>query len=248
MYASRAVLLVADHNAQDRQRLRECFEREGFRVREAADGHSLLAYLQQEVPHLIVLDLQLPHAGGLDLCRRIKRHGDLPIVVLTALRDEEVKLKALDLYAEDFILKTVSCAEVVARVRRILRRTWLAWLSADAVVRVDERLSLDFLRREARTPEGTRRLTPLEAGLLEFLVRNAGQVLPSALLLERLWGDGSGPANSLWEYIRRVRHKIGDDAARPHYIVNEPGLGYRFCAVSSLGCADGKDEDEGVEQ
>ncbi len=224
-----ANLLVADHDSLGRRRLRDRLEQEGFNVREARDAASLLAQLGQHLPHLIVLDLQLPGLGGMEVCRRIKRYGDIPIIVLTALDDEDMKLEVLDLYAEDYILKPASHSEVAVRIRCVLRRTWLSSAPISTSVRVDDRLSLDFLRREARTPDGTCRLTPMESRLLQLLVRNAGQVLPTELLLERIWGDTYVSANSLWEYVRRVRHKIGDRATEPRYIMNEPGLGYRFC-------------------
>ena len=226
-----ATIMVADGDSRGRQLLRDHLEREDFQVWEAADGVRLLFHLQREMPHLLVLDLQLPSIDGMELCRRVKQIGDVPIVVLTALEDEEIKLKALDLYAEDYILKPARYPEVVARVRRVLRRTWLACLPLGPTVHVDEGLSLDFYRREVRTRHGVSRLTPLEARLLQLLVRNAGQVLPTELILERLWGDPHGSVGCLWEYVRRVRHKIGDDATKPRYLLNEPGLGYRFSAV-----------------
>ena len=237
MYSSPAKLLMADHDGRYRRCLRDHLEQDGFIVREASDGRSLLSHLQRDLPHLVLLDLQLPLLGGLELCRRIKEHGDLPIVVLTTVEDEATKVKALDLFAEDYILKPSTAREISARVRRILRRTWLACLPAGPALQVDERLSLDFVRREARTPKGAFRLTPMESRLLQLLVRNAGQVLPNELLLERLWGDAYGSAASLWEYVRRVRHKIGDDACKPRYILNEPGLGYRFSRPVSAAAA-----------
>ena len=229
MHTLLANLLVADHDALGRRRLRDHLEQEGFNVREAPDGSTLLTQMQQQLPHLVVLDLQLPSLSGIELCRRVKRYGDIPIVVLTAIDDEDTKLEVLGLYAEDYVVKPASHAEVAVRIRCILRRTWLSSVPISASYRVDDRLSLDFLRREARTPEGTFRLTPMESRLLQILVRNAGQVLPTELLLERIWGDTYVSANSLWEYVRRVRHKIGDRATKPRYIQNEPGLGYRFC-------------------
>lgn len=237
MHTPLANLLVADHDALGRRRLRDHLESEGFDVREAGDASSLLVQLEHQLPHLVVLDLQLPGSGGLGLCRRIKRFGDVPIMVLTAMDDEDTKLEALDLYAEDYVVKPASHREVAARVRCILRRTWLSSAPVTTSVRVDDRLSLDFMRREARTPEGTHRLTPMEARLLQLLVRNAGQVLPTELLLERIWGDTYVSSNSLWEYVRRVRAKIGDRAAKPRYIMNEPGLGYRFCRPSATADA-----------
>ncbi len=231
MHTPWATVIVADRDARDRQRLRDHLEREEFRVREVADGSRLLSHLQREMPHLVVLDLLLPSLEGMELCRRIKQIGDVPIVVLTALEDEETKLKALDLYAEDYIVKPARYPEVVVRIRRVLRRTWLSCLPTGPTVYVDDDLSLDFCRREARTPVGVSRLTPMESRLLQLLVRNAGQVLPSELILERLWGDAHSSTGCLWEYVRRVRHKIGDDAAKPRYVLNEPGLGYRFSGV-----------------
>lgn len=222
-----ASVLVADHEALARRRLRDALEYEGFIVREATDGRALLSHMQHQIPHLVVMDLDLPFLGGLELCRRVRQHGDVAVVVFTAADDEETRIRALDLYAEDYIRKPASYREVAVRVKRILRRTWLSCPPPPGV-RVDEHLSLDFLRREVRTPRGTFRLTPMESRLLQLLVRNAGQVLPTELLLERVWGDACVPVNSLWEYVRRIRHKIGDPASKPRYILNEPGLGYRF--------------------
>ena len=230
---SRASLLLADRDAQYRRELRASLEVAGLRVREADDAWGLLDELRLEIPHLVVVDLQIHPLGGLQLCGRIQRYADVPIVVLTALEDEETKLAALDLYAEDYIVKPARCAEVVVRVKRIIRRTWLSSLPANTALRIDDQLSLDFFRRESRTPQQASRLTPLESRLLQVLVRNAGQVLPTSFLLERLWGEGRGAAGSLWEYVRRLRRKIGDDAANPRYILNEPGLGYRFSGLFS---------------
>ena len=228
-----ATIMLADSDAGCRHLLRNYLERRELRVREAADGRRLLAELQREIPNLVLLDLNLPELGGLELCRWIKRFGDVPIVVFTAIDEEAIKLRALEQFAEDYILKTVSYTEVVTRVCCVLRRTWLTCLSSDNIVRVDPSLSIDFLRREARTSKGVFRLTPLECRFLELLIRNAGQVLPADLIRERVWGDTMGSSASMWEYVHRIRHKIGDTGSNPRYILNEPGLGYRFCDLSN---------------
>ncbi len=205
-------------------------------MREVEDSGSLLAEIQREIPHLIVVDLALPPLEGMELCQRIKKYGDVPIMVLTALDDDELKIKALDLYAEDYVLKPANCAEVIARVKRVLRRTWLSCLPMGLKIEVvDEHLGLDFLRRESRTPEGTIRFAPKEWLFLQLLLRNAGHIVPNAVLLDRLWPDTPNAMGSLWEHVRRVRRKIGDDATRPRYIVSEPGLGYRFCGPLAQG-------------
>jgi len=228
-----AKLFVADHNADDRCRLRDYLEQEGFLVCDSADGLTLLSHLGRELPQLIILDMELPPIRGLELCSRIKSHGDIPIIALTALDDDEIKLSALDLYVEDYILKPAWYAEVVARIRRTLRRTLLSCLLPSPLV-VDECLSLDFLRREARTPQGTSRLTPLECRFLQFLVQNAGQVVPSNILLDLFWNSTPSAAASLWEHVRRVRRKIGDNAAKPRYIISDPGLGYYFSPAKGI--------------
>ena len=228
-----ASILVADHQPQDRRRLRLALLEEGFAVAEAANAQCLLAHLQSGLAHLIVLDIQLPGMTDLALCRRIKRYGDVPIVVLTAMDDDDRRVAALSSYADDYIVKPPKYPELIARIRSVLRRSWLNCLSPEFGFRVDEHLSLDFARREARTGQRVTHLTPLESRLLQLMVANAGQVLPSSLLLQRLWGDGEGSIGSLWEHIRRLRRKLGDDSSHPRYIVNEPGLGYRFARPAS---------------
>ena len=228
MEAAFATLLLADRDQQFRLEMCEHLEQDGFLVRQVGDGNRLMALFLSESSHAIVLDLTVGPVDGLELCRLIRRHSDVPIVVVTTIDEETIKLEALKRYVDDYIVKGTPLAEISARISCVLRRTWLALQPSSTPVQVDERLCLDFSRRQVRTPQGVVRLTPMESRLLQVLVRNAGQVLPTEFLLERLWGDGCQPANSLWEYIRRIRHKIGDDAARPRYIVSEPRLGYRF--------------------
>ncbi len=229
-----ATVLLADPYSEDRRSLRDLLSGDGLAVEEAADQRSLLARLRAQLPDLIVLDLGLPGMAPFDVCRHIKAQGDVPIIVLTAVADEDTVLAALNLYAEDYILKPARNAEVAARIRRVLRRTWLPRLAVTSVLRVDDRLHLDFRLRQARTPGGVQRLTPLEVRLLQLLTTNAGQVLPTGLLLEQLWDDRPASTGSLWEYVRRVRRKIGDDGSHPRYILNEPGLGYRFLRSPAL--------------
>nr|MDA8219843.1 response regulator transcription factor [Dehalococcoidales bacterium] len=198
-------VLLADENDSERRRLRDYLADNGYLVRDVADGRDLLLRLQREIPHLILLDLQLPYARGMGICRHIKQRGNVPIIVLTSLTDERTKVRALSYYVDDYLVKPVSNAELLARVRCVLRRAWLSWPERTPCVRVGENLDLDFLCREVRRPEGVSRLTPMECRLLQILVQNAGRVVPTELLLDRLWGDSSGSHNSLWEHIRRLR-------------------------------------------
>ena len=230
---SAGVVTIADADPHYRRHLGERLQEAGFTVREAADGLRLLAEVGRETPSLVILDLQLPSLGGLELCGRLKRVADLPLLVLTAQADEETKVRALELYADDYVLKSANHREITARVRCLLRRWQLVCPTARADVRIDERLSLNFLCREARTPFGPAHLTQTEMRLLRLLLNNAGHTLPSSFLLERLWGDSSASPANLWEYVRRLRRKLGDDTSHPHYILCEPGLGYSFAKLEA---------------
>jgi len=228
---SPASVLIADPFPADRQRLVPCLERAGFAVSEAASARALLSQLLQGLPHVIMLDLQLPGMAPAELCRRIKRRADIPILVFTALDDDDVRVAALNAFADDYIVKPGKLPEIVARIRCLLRRTWYQYLAPDSSLHIDEHVSLDFARREVSSRDRAYRLTPLESRLLQMLVINAGQVLPNDLLRQRLWGDSEGSAGSLWEHVRRLRRKLGDNPDCPRYIFNEPGLGYRFARL-----------------
>jgi two-component system, OmpR family, KDP operon response regulator KdpE len=220
-------LLLADADVAYRQRLACYLADAGFLCHEVGDGRRLLAELEASQPELVILDLLLPKLGGLALCEQVRRRCCLPLLVLTDLDDQATRLRALELYADDFLPKKTDLAEIAVRLRCLLRRSQPATFSGREVV-VDGGLSLDFDYRLARTPAGLRHLTRTETRLLRLLWDNAGRTLPTPLLVERLWGGGCADSGSLWEYVRRVRHKIGDDSNRPRYLVNEPGLGYRF--------------------
>ncbi|MCL4464872.1 MAG: response regulator transcription factor [Chloroflexi bacterium] len=220
-------LLLADADVVYRQRLAHRLAESGFACREVGDGRRLLAELERSTTQLVVLDVELPLLGGLELCEQVRRRCSAPMMVLTELNEPATRLRVLELYADDYVLKKTDLAEVAARVRCLFRRSQPPALLGSQVY-VDGCLSLNLDCRLAHTPAGSHRLTRTEARLLRLLLENAGRTLPSSLLLERLWGDGGHASGSLWEYVRRVRRKIGDDAEKPRYLVNEPGLGYSF--------------------
>jgi DNA-binding response OmpR family regulator len=171
----------------------------------------------------------MPGLDGFAAARRLKRLGDVPIIMLTALDDEESKVKGLELYAEDYVTKPFSYRELHARIKRVLGRAWPGGEPEGALLTLEGGVRVDFARRQVLRP-GTEpvRLTPTEARLLHLLARNAGRILPNALLLDRVWPDGGGSAPALWEYVRRLRHKLGDDPDSPRYLESERGIGYRL--------------------
>lgn len=232
MQQASPALLVVDDDPDILGSLAIHLRADGYRVLRAAGGAEALAALARELPALAIVDLMMPGMDGFETSRRIKRRADIPILILTAVDAEETKVRAIELYADDYLTKPFSYAELAARVGRILKRAWPAGPPASAE-QVDADLRLDFAAQMAEVGGETRRLSPTEARLLHLLYANAGRILPNELILDRIWPDAEGEMSYLWEYIRRLREKLGDDPAEPRYIASERGIGYRFIKPSA---------------
>ncbi len=221
-------LLLVDDDPDMLLMLRVQLEADGFRVLAADRGQRALHLIQHKLPHLAVVDLMMPGMDGFALAKRLRQFTDLPIIMLTAIDAEESKVEGLTHYADDYVTKPFSYKELVARIRNLLARSWPQGELLDSTVVVDEQLTIELAEHLARTPAGEQRLTPMEARLLYLLIRNRGQILPNELILDRLWPDGGGSMSSLWEYVRRLREKLGDSADAPRYIESVRSIGYRF--------------------
>ncbi|MCL6646647.1 MAG: response regulator transcription factor [Dehalococcoidia bacterium] len=220
-------MLIVDDDPEILTALSIHLRADGYRVLRAASGAEALAALATELPALAIVDLMMPGMDGFETSRRLKRRADIPIVILTAIDTEETKVRAIELYADDYVTKPFSYPELAARIGRILKRAWPAGPPASAV-QVDADLTIDFAGQNVRVRGETRRLTPTETRLLHLLYANAGRILPNELILDRVWPDAEGEMSYLWEYIRRLREKLGDDPAHPRYLASERGVGYRF--------------------
>jgi DNA-binding response OmpR family regulator len=222
-------ILITDDDPDLLFSLRANLEADGFEVQAASNGEAALAVAEKALPHLAVLDLLMPGMDGFEVARRLKRLGDVPIVMLTALDDEDTIVKGLEQFADDYVTKPFSYRQLLARVRRVLERAWPGGEPDAPTVSLGDGLEIDFTRRQVlRGGQPLERLTPTEARLLQLLARNAGRVLPNALLLDRVWPDGGGSTQGLWEYVRRLRQKLGDDPEHPRYLESERGVGYRL--------------------
>ena len=229
------LIMLVDDDRDLLLALRLQLEGDGFRVMTAERGQRALALAGHELPHLAILDLMMPGMDGFALAERLRRYADLPIIMLTAIDAEESRVEGLTRYADDYVTKPFSYRELLARVRNLLGRSWPRGMLARSTFVVDDLLTIDFARHLVLVHGEERKLTPTEARLLHLLVRNRGQILPSDLLLDRLWPDGEGAMNSLWEYVRRLREKLGDSSEEPRYIESERGIGYRFRAPRPAG-------------
>jgi two-component system KDP operon response regulator KdpE len=222
-------ILVVDDEPQIARVLRTGLASHGYDVRAASDGSEALGVMAEWSPDLVVTDLAMPGMSGTDLCRRIRAAWDVPIIVLSARREESAKVDALDAGADDYMTKPFGMGELLARVRAALRRA-----SAEARPAGTARLEAGDLcvDLEARivTIGGTPvRLTPKEYDLLVYMMRNAGKVLTHAAMLRAVWGGESAEqVEYLRVFVGQLRKKIEPDPSRPRYIVTEPWIGYRF--------------------
>jgi two-component system KDP operon response regulator KdpE len=198
-------------------------------VSTAPSGNAALAALDRGWPALLVVDLMMPGMDGFELCRRVKRIADLPIIVLSSVDASEAKVRALEEYAEDYITKPFDPDELVARINRVMRRA----SSGPGTLRLDDgELELDLAARKAVTPAGTQQLTPTEVRLLQVLVANIDRPVSTEMLLDRVWSDADGADPSyVWVSMRRLRRKLELDPDNPRYLLTERGVGYRLVST-----------------
>jgi DNA-binding response OmpR family regulator len=222
-------ILIADDDSDARRTLAAQLRGDGYAVRTAADGRTALREAERRLPHLAIVDLLAPDGEGFELAGHLRRLGDVPVILLTALDDEETRVRGLEGYAQDYVTKPFSYRELRARIRRVLERAWSASELEASLLHLAGEVEVDFARRQVLRPGVPPvRLSPTEARLLEVLAEHRGEVLPHDLLLSRGWPDGHGTPQALWEYVRRLRHRLGDDPRAPLHLQSERGLGYRL--------------------
>jgi len=224
-----AAILVVDDEATIREVVRRYLEREGFRVREAADGYQALDLIQAEPPDLIVLDLMLPGMDGLTLIQHLRQDRSIPIVMLTAKGEPSYRIRGLDLGADDYITKPFDPREVVSRVRAVLRRAGGAPPAQAGKAVEFPRIKIDPGTRSVVVEQKTVNLTVKEFDLLYYFARHPGQVFTRAQLLAQVWGDElyTDPS-TVTVHIRRLREKIESDPGQPRHILTVWGVGYKF--------------------
>jgi two-component system, OmpR family, response regulator ResD len=224
---SGARVLVVDDEAIVRDVLTRYLEKEGFQVEAAEDGEAALDLAARARPDIVVLDLMLPKVDGLEVFRRLRDLGDVPVVMLTAKREEVDRVVGLELGADDYVSKPFSPREVVARIRAVLRRGERA--EHEGTPLVVGGLEIDRARREVRRDASPLHLTRKEYDLLELLASHPGYTFTRTELLESVWDFAwDGDSSTVTVHIRRLREKIEDDPSDPRHLVTVWGVGYRF--------------------
>jgi two-component system KDP operon response regulator KdpE len=218
-------ILVVDDEPQILRALQMKLRGAGYAVETAATAREALMKAGMRPPDAIVLDLLLPDGRGTDVCRELRGWYAAPIVVLSAVGDEKEKVEALDAGADDYVTKPFSGDELLARLRAVLRRVSP---TAEMVVSIGE-LRLDLENRTVTMSGRSIALTPIEYDLLSALARNQGKLLTHPALLREVWGPAYQEESSyLHVHVSHLRRKIEPDPARPRYILNQPGIGYRM--------------------
>ena len=223
----KALILIVEDDPQIRRFLRPTLRAEGYSYFEALTASDGLQQASSRRPDLILLDLGLPDRDGLDVIRQVRAWSQTPIVVLSARGQEEDKIAALDLGADDYVAKPFGVGELLARIRAALRRS--ARAAPEGPLLRFGRVEVDLDRRFVSVAGHEAHLTPNEYRLLEVLLKYPGKVLTHRQLLNEVWGPNHlEQAQYLRVYIAQLRRKLESDPARPRHLQTEPGIGYRL--------------------
>ena len=222
-------VLVVDDEPRLIHFIRLNLEHDGFEVIEATSGSQALTAMRDRLPDLILLDVMMPDLDGFETLQFIREISTVPVIMLTAKGEEEDRVRGLELGADDYIAKPFSPREMVSRVKAVLRRTESPSAPVHERIQVDDRLTIDFDRREIFVDGKLVQLRPTEFKLLYHLVKNAGWVVPHDQLLAKVWGyEYREETHYLRLYINYLRQKLELDPSNPRYILTERGVGYRF--------------------
>lgn len=204
-------------------------KQEGYHYIKTDTGREAISLCYANNPDVIILDLGLPDMDGIQVIEHIRCHSDKPIIVVSARQEEGEKIKALDMGADDYVVKPFYMGELLARIRVAMRKSEKSASVEMTQTFQRDYLKIDFSKRLVYIDEKEVHLTPIEYKLLALLVTNRGKVLTHNQILSKIWGyGGGGDANSLRVFMATLRRKIEKDTTNPRFIITEVGVGYRF--------------------
>lgn len=229
MSQDKNLILLIEDEPQMQRLLRIILQGHGFRIVEAQTGQEGLMQAATRAPDVILLDLGLPDIDGLEVTRRVREWSDVPIIVISAREQEQDKIKALDAGADDYLTKPFAAGELLARIRVAMRHKAMLQSGEKESIFIFDDLRVDLVRRQVFLKEAEVHLTPIEYKLLTVLIKNAGKVVTHSQLLKEVWGPSYlRETQYLRVYMTQLRHKLEADPARPRFLMNEPGIGYRL--------------------
>ncbi|MDX2077455.1 MAG: response regulator transcription factor [bacterium] len=223
-------VLVVDDELRMIGFIRMNLELEGYQVVEAHNGLEALEAIRTKLPDVVLLDVMMPDLDGFETLRMLREFSTIPVIMLTAKGEENDKVYGLELGADDYITKPFGPRELSSRIKAVLRRAEMPSSSPNqAVLKIDDRLQVDFNRREVIVNNEHIKLRPTEYRLLYHLIENAGWTIPHDQILAKVWGyEYRDEAHYVRLYVNYLREKIEEDPANPRYILTERGVGYRF--------------------
>jgi len=223
-------ILVVDDEEPMRKLLSSNLKASGYAVRTAADGTEAMKLIDEHAFDLLLLDINMPGPDGVQVLQAVRRRMELPVLMLSGRGRERDKVEALDVGADDYLSKPFGIAELLARVKALLRRVTAGTRGTLPPYRY-QGLEVDFAARRARVDGKEVPLTPREFEVLAYLARNAGKILLHRQVLQAVWGGQYGEESDyVWTFVQRIRRKIEPDRARPRYVLTEPGVGYSMRA------------------
>jgi two-component system KDP operon response regulator KdpE len=223
------LILLIEDEPQMRRFLRITLESHGYRFFEAGTAQEGLMQATTRNPDVVLLDLGLPDMDGLEVTKRLREWTLTPIIVISAREQEQDKVKALDAGADDYLTKPFSAGELLARIRVALRHAVRQQAGQAEPTFVLDDLRVDLAKRQVFIDEREVHLTPIEYKLFTVLIRHAGKVITHSQLLKEVWGPAHvNEVQYLRVYMTQLRHKLEKDPARPRFLMNEPGVGYRL--------------------
>jgi two-component system KDP operon response regulator KdpE len=232
MTPDNGLILLIEDEPQMRRFLRVTLQSHGYRLIETPTGQEGLMQATTRNPDVVLLDLGLPDMDGIDITKRFREWSEVPIIVISAREQEEDKIKALDAGADDYLTKPFGAGELLARIRVALRHKTLQQTGQKEVFTADD-LKVDLAKRQVFLNDREIHLTPIEYRLLSVLIKNAGKVVTHTQLLKEVWGPVyTEQQQYLRVYMAQLRRKLEADPARPKFLINEPGIGYRLKLTS----------------
>jgi two-component system, OmpR family, KDP operon response regulator KdpE len=222
-------ILVVDDEIQIRRFVRISLEAKGYRVYEVATGEEAILKVAQVRPELVILDIGLPDMDGFEVLRRLREWTAIPIIMLSVRDSDRDKIAALDMGADDYLVKPFSMEELMARIRVAQRH---AQPQQDEPVFTSGDIQVDFARRLVTRGGEMVKLTPTEYALLRLMIQHAGKVLTHQQILKAVWGpEYAHETHYLRVYFAQLRQKLEADPTRPRLLLTEPGVGYRLSSI-----------------
>ena len=228
-------ILVVDDDPDIVTTVALTLELEGFEVMKADSAANAERQIHKHgLPHLALVDIMMPVTDGLEFCRRVQEYCDLPVILLTAVDDDETKVRSIEDVAEDYITKPFHPPELVARVKRVLRRLGNVPVRFEPETQIDEHLAVNFSGKRASVDGKEVSLTPTETKILHILLSNARRTVRTDFLLGRLWPHDEIFEDTLRVHVHRLRQKIEPNVSSPRYLVTHRGEGYVFMPETAM--------------